>query len=394
VPVKPIRTLLMIPSIAPQPGATKLGLGGAERMARNLCLAFNRNEIEPLLLTLSDPGEAEPVLRAAGVKLFQLRKYGRVDPIFWSQLRRLIISEQVDAVLSMLQGTNTHNLLVSSTVPGVARLISYRGGQVDPLLASTEGKLAALAELLLVPSRVLAEQLRGRYLVPPDRVLYIANGCDRQRFPYVPYSDRGLARRQLQLPPDAFILYTPSRIEPRKGQDLLATALYEQRQLLEDRQAIWINTGPVQDQALAARIDASTRQIARHVRLLQPTTATELWYAAADVVVLPSRSEAFPNAVLEAAFTGRTFIATAQGEVPEVAQRLEGGIVCDSSALRLADALGRVLRMPAEQLAEEGRRLSLRAQQVYSIEDTARQFAAAIRQACEMRRGRHGGAAG
>lgn len=387
--MQPIRTLLIIPTINPLPLEGGIGAGGSERMTRNLCLAFDRARIEPMLLTFSDPGEAGAELEAAGVKLFQLQKRGKVDLRFWLALYRLIVRQKINAVFSMLQGTNLHNLIVTSQLPKVARLISYRGGTVNHQLAATEGRLAYLADAMVVPARHLIAELSQKYRIRESKIHAIPNGCDHKRFVYRPYVERVKYREQLGLPPDAFILYTPSRIAHAKGQDVMATALMQVRDLLTTHAVLWINTGHMQDQSLAVQIDATTREVVRHVRLLPQTPEPELWMAAADVVVIPSRVEAFPNILLEAAFTGRPFIATSCGEVPEVVKRIGGSLVAPESSLELAMAMRELITMLPEQRAELGAALSEKAHQHYSIGQAADRFARVIEQAVAGRRGKY-----
>src|SRR5439155_17641773 len=79
--------------------------------------------------------------------------------------------------------------------------------------------------------------------------------------------------------------------------------------------------------------------------------------AAADIFVLPSRSEAFPNALLEAMAAGLPVVASAVGGILEIVEHGRTGLlVPPGDASALADRLMRVMADPAL-----GRRLGDRA---------------------------------
>jgi glycosyltransferase involved in cell wall biosynthesis len=81
--------------------------------------------------------------------------------------------------------------------------------------------------------------------------------------------------------------------------------------------------------------------------------------AASDICVLPSLSEAFPNAVLEAMAAGLPVVASAVGGILEVVEDDRTGLlVPPGDALALAGALERLLQDDAlgTRLAAAGRR--------------------------------------
>ncbi|HES57863.1 MAG TPA: glycosyltransferase, partial [Firmicutes bacterium] len=325
-------------------------------------------------------------LELQGVRVHLLRKRWRLDPILWWSLRRLVVRERFDAVLSMLQGTNLHNLLVTPTVRGVACLISYRGGTVYSWLARTEGRIAYRAQRLITPAASVALDVVERYRIASSKVVHIPNGCDSSRFTPGDGQKQLEARQQLGLPPDALILYTPSRIDRTKGQDIMAAALALLQPLISEKEVLWVNTGQCQDLALKRKIEGRVPPFASRVRLLDATDRPEDWYAAADIVVLPSRVEAFSNVLLESSFSGRLFVAAAVGETPEVAATIGGGIVYDGSSSDLAAKLTDLLNRPRRELIAEGLRLAGPARNHYSLDHATRKFAETISDAVAERR--------
>jgi glycosyltransferase involved in cell wall biosynthesis len=70
------------------------------------------------------------------------------------------------------------------------------------------------------------------------------------------------------------------------------------------------------------------------------------WYRAADVVVLPSRSEGVPNVLLEAAACGTPFVASRVGGIPEIAHLGPSRLVPPGDVESLATALKASLALP------------------------------------------------
>lgn len=84
------------------------------------------------------------------------------------------------------------------------------------------------------------------------------------------------------------------------------------------------------------------------------------FYAAADMVVLPSHSEGFPFVILEALAMGKPVIATSVNGVPEVIEHLKTGLLVKARDVAgLAGAIQSLLEHPdrAAQLGHAGRAL-------------------------------------
>ena len=148
-------------------------------------------------------------------------------------------------------------------------------------------------------------------------------------------------------------LLTVGAVVPAKGQDVLMAALAELADLL------WVAriAGPV-DRAPSfvsrLRGDADEVRLAMRVRLDGPLTPTELAaaYAAADLLVLPTRLETYGMVVTEALAHGIPVVASDVGGVAEALGtapdgRLPGVLVPPGDQAALAAALRRWLTEPA-----------------------------------------------
>jgi glycosyltransferase involved in cell wall biosynthesis len=88
------------------------------------------------------------------------------------------------------------------------------------------------------------------------------------------------------------------------------------------------------------------------VRFLGPRDDMPDLMAACDVVVLPSRAEALPTALMEAAAAGRPVVATRVGGVPEVVEDGRTGLLVPAGDPHaLARALASVLADPVRAAA-------------------------------------------
>ncbi|MBA4282487.1 glycosyltransferase, partial [Ralstonia sp.] len=77
-----------------------------------------------------------------------------------------------------------------------------------------------------------------------------------------------------------------------------------------------------------------------------PNERLQAWYCAADVLLLASTREGWPNVLLEALACGTPVVATAVGGVPEVLQGAEGSCL---SAHRSGQAFARCIEQVMSQ---------------------------------------------
>ena len=181
-------------------------------------------------------------------------------------------------------------------------------------LAALEGAVLRAASAVVATSPWTARRLVARHGLDAGWVSVAAPGVDPA--PRAPGTD-GVSR-----------LLCVGAITPTKGQDVLVEALAAVADLRWSCDLVGsLRRDP-------AHVDAVARAIERHglgdrLRVAGPRTGAGLAvaYAAADLLVQPSRSEAYGMAVTEALARGIPVLATAVGGVPETLGRDADGRV-------------------------------------------------------------------
>lgn len=169
----------------------------------------------------------------------------------------------------------------------------------------------------------------------PGRTRVIHEGIDLGLFRP---GDRSAARESLGLPRDGAILLSVGNLLPVKGCDILLEAA---RRLGEQGVAFrlfMIGLGPLE---ATLRTGIDRLGLADRVTLVGAVAHDRLaeWYRAADLFVLPSRSEGIPNVLREAIACGLPFAASDVGGVAEVAPPGASVLVPPEDPARLAEAI-------------------------------------------------------
>ena len=217
-------------------------------------------------------------------------------------------------------------------------------------------------------------RLFNRYIISRmDRVLAVSDdladslnkiGIEKRKIEIVPNGvsarfkpgDRILCRRKQDLPEEAFIVLFVGLFVPVKGLDVLIDALSKWR-TENDWKCVLVGDGPEKEDILhRVQRHGLNRQVVFAGRQL--VECIPAWMQAADVLVLPSRSEGRPNVAIEAQACGIPVVATRVGGTAEIVKDGKTGVLVDpENSHALGNAL-RVMKNDENLRLEMGRRAS------------------------------------
>ena len=223
-------------------------------------------------------------------------------------------------------------------------------GEVEPSgRARAEEEVVSCSDVICAAGPTEAEQLCRLYGAPADRVEIVAPGVEHALFSP---GDPDGARAALGLGDEPVLLFV-GRVQPLKGLDLAVHTL----SALEGRHAnsarLLVVGGPSGPEGRAefARIRrlVAAEDLAGRVRFVAPQPHHRLatYYRAADVVLVPSRSESFGLVALEAAACGTPVVAAEVGGLRALVRHGRTGyLVADRDRSNWARRVEEILRDP------------------------------------------------
>ena len=183
------------------------------------------------------------------------------------------------------------------------------------LRAEAEAAIIRCSDTVLASCSVEAAQISDLYGADPSRIRIVAPGVDHAFFGP---GDRAQARRALELPADGPLLLFVGRIQPLKGAAMAVATLASV--VRDDPEArLVIVGGPSgphgQDEVDRIAELVESLDLAGNVLFVPPRPHELLstYYRAADVCLVPSRSESFGLVALESAACGTPVVASDVG---------------------------------------------------------------------------------
>jgi glycosyltransferase involved in cell wall biosynthesis len=332
--------------------AGSAGWAGGEVYLVTLAGALDRARFR-LGVVVPEPGPLVDRLRALGVPTALVPLAERlVNPAALWALARQFRRQRPAIVQSHGARSNVYTRLAArlAGVPVVLSTVhnSLFDYEVSPArrraYVAAERWTSGLADRVIAVSGAVARDLVQRYGLPAGKVVVVRNGIDADAFR--PARTPEAVRAELGLGPAARPIGVAARMTEQKGHVHLLDALPAVAARVPDVACVLIGDGPLRG-ALEAR--ARALGVLERCRFTGARSDVADLVAALELVVLPSRSEGLPFALLEAMALGRPVVATAVGGCPEVVDEGRTGLLVPAGdPAALAGAIWRLLERPEE----------------------------------------------
>jgi L-malate glycosyltransferase len=224
----------------------------------------------------------------------------------------------------------------------------------------------AAADVIVGNAGAVRARLETTWRVPPRKIEVISNGVDLERFLPVGPDDRVVAKRRLGFEGHETVVLIVTHLTDVKAVDTFISAAAAVSREAKSTRFLVVGNGPLLDVLVS---QARSLGMERTISFAGEVADVTPYLAAADVGVLSSRSEAFPNAILEYLATGLPVVSTDVGGVAEILGTDDGcGFrVSPGASAMMAKRLATLIECPELRL-QMGARGRRRAQALFGVD--------------------------
>ena len=352
--------------------------GGAERQLLELLRGLDTSRTTALVACFYRGQWHDQAEKIDGVRILDLGKSGRYDIVrFMIRLYREARTFSPQVIYSYAGAADVPVLLISRLL-GARVVWSIRNAEpkidtddwLPPFLRKLSVATAKYTDGIIANSEVGAAAYAA-HGYPPKAISVIPNGINTERFRKK--SEEGKALRQrLAIADDAFVVGLVARIDRRKGHDTLveAAALLSTRDV--DYQFLCAGSGNA-DLLRALKERAAQLEVEDRLHWIGHTDNVIQAYSACDVVVVPSSTEGFPNALCEAMACEVPCIATAVGDTKRILGNL-GAWISPGDANGLAREIERLAHSDLSLIGAQLRRRIVEDFSLHTMADSTMRY--------------------
>ena len=327
-------------------------LGGTERQFTRLAASLDRERFEVHIGCLHRSGPLALELESIGLELTEFPLTSFYDANTLRQFVRLVrfFRERRIQVLHAFDFYTDVFTVPAARAAGVAVILASRRELMNlrtPWQRRAVKIACKMSTGVVVNSLATAKDAIDAGLAGNEALFTLPNCIDLDRFKRV--ADTVAIRAKLGIAPDAPVAGTLCVLRPEKDLETFLRACQMVRESFPSARFAIIGEGPERRRLEELADDLA---IADAVLFLGARNDIPELLATMDVFVLTSRTESFPNAILEAMAAGRAVVATNVGGVPEVVWDGESGLLAPAGdASEIASRIVQLLGDPARRQA-------------------------------------------
>jgi glycosyltransferase involved in cell wall biosynthesis len=320
-----------------------LTCGGAELLLAELGAAAPAAGIDLSVgyLQERDGNPGVERLREVGIEPVLVGIPGHLYPSALTRVRRHLAGIRPDVVHTHLGNADLLGGVAARSLrmPALSTIHAsdWRTAGDDGAADYVKTRLMALARRRCT-ARVIAvsEGARRSYIEGgwdvPEHVVTVYNGLARAQ---QPGAGRAV-RAELGVDEGDLLVVTVSALRPEKAHDVTLAAIAALRERFPSLRLVIVGDGPAR-----AEVERAAAPLGDAVVFAGYRSDVMAVLDAADVLVNPSRTDAFPTALLEAMAAGVPVVATDVGGMPEIVDQGQTGVLIEAPPhpRRLAEAL-------------------------------------------------------
>lgn len=311
--------------------ARELGIGGTERQVAETAKRLDRDRFVPYVACFHSQGMRADELHEQGIPVIELpvRSFLSSSALVGvREMGRVIAARQIRIVHTFDVPLNLFGVPAARLFRVPIVMSSQRAFRVlvSPVFRRALRVTDRLSTAIVVNCRAVRDHLRLEYGVPEEKIRLCYNGVDTSVFFPGP--------RESGRPVVIGGVYA---LREEKGLDILIDAFAELHRRVPDTRLLIVGSGYMEGELKRRAADRGLGESCRF-EANSPNPAAHL--RAIDIFVLPSRSEALSNSLLEAMACGCAAVASKVGGNPELVEAGESGLLFESG--NVADLAGKL----------------------------------------------------
>ncbi|GMV99210.1 MAG: glycosyl transferase [Candidatus Hydrogenedentota bacterium] len=322
-----------------------LDMGGTERQL--ICLMKGLiHDFEITVICTRYEGTLAGEARRMGAYVRQAESWGGWDFTLERKIRNMFRQHRPDIVHTFMFGFDLP-VNKAARATGVPVVISSRRQRATWKKARhirIQKKANLLADAIVANSNAVREFACEQEGLDPAAVRVIYNGIDADAF--VSSAMPTMVRERFDLPHEPIIVGMVANFSPAKDHELFVQAAEHLLSQRDNLHFLMAGAGPYRKEVLT-RI-RNSKWSSRFSRVSTIQEIADL-YRIMSVCVLTSKTEGFPNTVLEAMAANRPVVAAAVGGIPEqIEDGITGRLIRDRRPESFAEAIAHLIEHPQE----------------------------------------------